>query len=340
MKALITAPFDENELQRLSKVVEVTYENWRETGKVYMDGDEFSEHLKHGNYEILIVEADEIDESVLSLEPLKLVASCRSNPVNVEIDIATQKGVCVLNTPHRNADAVADLTIALILSSVRKVTEVNIFLRQNPDFELEDEEEMSSFFRKFTGFELGGKTVGIVGFGGIGSRVANRLHFGFDMKILVYDPFVKEEDPQLKKVKGVLVSLNDLLRQSDVVTVHAMPTPENDEMIGEDEFALMKPTAHFINTSRSYLTDEDALFDILKAGKIAGAGLDVFEDEPVAGDNRFLELPNVTVTPHLGGQTFDVVRHQSRIVVDGIIQWLKGEKPSNLVNAEVWNKNV
>ena len=225
LKALITAPFDENELQRLSKVVEVTYENWRETGKVYMDGDEFSEHLKHGNYEILIVEADEIDESVLSLEPLKLVASCRSNPVNVEIDIATQKGVCVLNTPHRNADAVADLTIALILSSVRKVTEVNIFLRQNPDFELEDEEEMSSFFRKFTGFELGGKTVGIVGFGGIGSRVANRLHFGFDMKILVYDPFVKEEDPQLKKVKGVLVSLNDLLRQSDVVTVHAMPTP-------------------------------------------------------------------------------------------------------------------
>jgi D-3-phosphoglycerate dehydrogenase len=335
-RALVTAPFDETELHRLQGRVEVNHEDWHETGKLYMNGDELAGRVKEG-YEILIVEADEVDRTVIEENTgiLKLIASCRSNPVNVEIETATEHGICVLNAPHRNADAVADLTVGLILSQVRKIAEVNVFLHQSPEFEIEDENDMADFFERFTGFELGGKTVGIVGFGAIGSRVAHRLHDGFEMKVLAYDPYVVEGDPRLGEVEGQIVSLEDLLRRSDIVTLHAAPTPENEGMIGEKEFAMMKPTAHFINTSRAYLVDEDALYRAL-SGTIAGAGLDVFEDEPVGGDNRFLEFDNVTVTPHIGGATHDVVRHQSRAVVDGIFQWMDGTRPFNLMNPEVW----
>ena len=183
------------------------------------------------------------------------------------------------------------------------------------------------------GWELEGKTVGIIGLGGVGFRVAKRLKFGFDAKILIYDPYVDEK--KIKEVDGKRVDLETLLKESDLVSLHAKVTGENVGMIGEKEIKLMKPTAYFFNTARAALVDEDALFEALKEKRIAGAGLDVFGSEPVDSDNRFLVLDNVTVTPHVGGSTFDAEIRQSLMIAEDIEKYLNKKKPKFLKNPEI-----
>ncbi len=336
MRILITAPFHESGINRLKEHCEVIYENWRETGKIYFDEEELIKKITEDKIDIIITEADEVDDEVITKTKLKLIASTRGTPVNVNDETAKMKGIPIIYTPHRNADAVADLTIGMMLTQARKMIEIDRFLRSGSfdTSDLEDDDEFAEFFNRFQGMELGGLTIGIIGFGAIGQRVAKRLHNGFGSKIIYYDPYISEDHPAVIDTNANAVPLQNLMKMSDMITIHTPPIEETDELIDASMFALMKPTAHFFNLARSFCINEDALYEALEEKRIAGAGLDVFDDEPCDSDNRFLKFDNVTVMPHFGGNTQDVVRHQTDMIVADVINFINGNPMKN-----IWKSN-
>jgi D-3-phosphoglycerate dehydrogenase len=332
MRVLITAPFSESGLKRLhDEGLEIDYRSWLETGKLHM-GDSLLKTLRDGEYDIVIVEGDEIKEPVLEQTTLKLVGSVRGSPNNISLNAATAKGIPVIAVPGRNTVAVAELAIALMLSQARKVNAAERLLKD--DFFVNDFKDFAGMYTKLTGFELNGRTVGIIGLGNIGFEVAKRLA-PFGVKLLVFDPYVAKE--RIRAVSAKSVSLDTLLGESDIVTVHCAPTDETQGMLGAREFSLMKKTAIFINTARASVTDEEALLNALKAKAIAGAGLDVFSMEPVDCDNAFLELDNVTVMPHMGSNTVETIERQSKTIVENIIAFVRGKRPKNIMNPEVYD---
>jgi D-3-phosphoglycerate dehydrogenase len=333
VKILITAPFSESALQALREIgLEIDYQSWLETGKLHM-GDSLLSIIIEGHHDIVIVEGDEIKEEVLNGCELRLIGSVRGNPYNIDITTATAKGIPVLAAPGRNTNAVVELTICHMLCAARKIIAAECLLKT--EFFIDDFNDFASMYTQMKGFELQGKTAGIIGLGRIGYEVAKHLR-AFGMRILVYDPYIDSE--KVAEVNAEKVALDDLLKQSDIVTVHCKPTEETRGMLGKREFGLMKKTAIFINTARASITDEYALLTALKSGQIAGAGLDVFSMEPVDCDNMFLELDNVTVTPHIGGDTVDTLERQSEIIVNGIKEFLEGKIPNNVLNPIVFDK--
>ena len=340
LKILITAPFHESGLKKLQEHCEVIYESWRDTGKLYFDEDELTKKLNDEQVDIFVTEVDEVDAWVIEKTNLKLIASTRGSPVNVDEDAATEKNIPVIYTPNRNADAVADLTVAMMLTQARKMIELDRLLKSGKfnTAELESEEDFAEFYNRYQGLELGSLTIGIIGFGAIGSRVAQRLHKGFGSKILYFDPYIPEDHKVVLETKAKHVSLETLMKESDMITIHTPPVEETEELVNAEMFALMKPTAHFLNLARSYCIDEDALFTALKEKRIAGAGLDVFDEEPVDSENRFLEFDNVTVMPHFGGNTVDVIRHQTMMITEDILNFLASKPVTNLWNPEILEK--
>jgi len=323
MRAFITASFHPAAKARLERHMEVAHEDWRGRQAIYFDGSKFAERIRLLGADVLIVEADLVHAEVLE--------SCRGDPVNIDLELATRKGIPVFHTPGRNADAVADLTLAFMLMLARHLPQVaETFQGGGPAFERTG--DFLEMYNRFTGVELGGQTVGLVALGAVGREVAARLR-AFKARVLAYDPYVRQPPEGVE-----LTGLEELLRASDFVSLHAPVTAETQNLVSRERLALMKPSAYFINTARAALTDEDALYEMLVAGRLAGAALDVLHNEPLQGDNRFLSLPNVIVTPHLGGATHDVVRHQSDIVVDAIESYLRGERPRWIANPEVLEK--
>lgn len=330
MKVLITAPFSESGLKILEDAgLDVHHKSWLDTGKLYL-GDKLLEVIKEGGYEIVIVEGDEVKEEVIEGANLKIIASARDNPNNVSIAAASAKKIPVIGAPGRNTIAVAELTLTLMLSQARRIITADRLLKN--EFMVDDYSDFAQMYKTTKGFELHGRTVGIIGLGKIGYEVAKRLQ-AFGVYILVHDPYAPED--RLNEVHAKNVSLKDLLKKSDIVSVHCPPTDETKGMLGAEEFALMKDTAIFINTARASITDESALRDALESGMIAGAGLDVFSMEPVDCDNEFLELDNVTVTPHIGGNTVDTIERQSMMIANDIKAIIEGKRPENILNPEV-----
>jgi phosphoglycerate dehydrogenase-like enzyme len=311
--------------------MDITYENWRETAILYREPREYIQKITGEKADVLITEGDEIDEEILSTCPIKIIGVCRGNPVNVDIEEATKKNIPVLYAPKRNTEAVTELTIALMLSQARQLSRIDRVLKSG-SFLIDTAENLAALYTRFKGFELGGKTIGIIGLGSIGYNVAKKLSCGFNAQILVYDPYV--DTRKIKDVGATTTDLSTLLQKSDIVTVHAKVTEETLEIIGKKEIDMMKPTAILINTARAALVDEDALFNALKNKQIAGAGLDVFGVEPVDSDNRFLELDNVTVTPHIGGTTEDTEYRHSLIIAKDIERVCTNKKPRFIVNPE------
>ncbi len=331
MKALVTASFHPEGLARLRRHMDVDYDDWRASKRIYFDGQKFAARIKAARADVLIVEADLVHEDVIDTCDLKLIGCCRGDPINIGIECATRHGVPVLFAPARNADAVADLTVGYMLALARNIFAVNTLLKSG-EMRFESASDYLGVYERYGGFELGGITVGIVGFGAIGQGVARRLH-GFGTRILAFDPYVPVEAFSAHRVEAA--TLDDLLRAADMVTVHCPELPETHGLIGAAQLRLLKRGAYVLNLARASIVDEDALYAALADGHLAGAALDVFRDEPVQPDNRFVRLPNVLVSPHLGGATRDVVRHQSDIIVDGIEAYLRGQRPKHMVNPEV-----
>ena len=328
MRALITASFDDAAKVRLARHMDVVHEDWKVRQTIYFDGAQFATRIREVGADVLIIEADLVHAEVLESCPLRMIGCCRGDPVNVDLELATKKGIPVFHTPGRNADAVADLTLAFLLMLARHLAAIHDTYRQGAE-RIAGAGDFLKMYTRFTGMELGGRTVGLVALGAVGREVAARL-VAFKAHVLAYDPYVCEAPPGVE-----LCGLDDLLRRSDFVSLHAPVTDETRNLVSRERLALMKPTAFLVNTARAALTDEDALYEMLQAGRLAGAALDVLNDEPLQPGNRFLALPNVILTPHIGGATVDVTRHQSEIVVDAIERWLRGERPRWIANPAV-----
>jgi D-3-phosphoglycerate dehydrogenase len=271
--------------------------------------------------DILITQFCPVPAKLLAAgKKLKLVGVLRAGYENIDVAAATERGILVLNTPGRNADAVADFAVGMLLAEARNIARGHLGLKEG------------RWIREYPNSgmipDLPGKTVGLVGLGEIGRKVARRLS-GFDMRILAYDPFVKEPPPGV-----AMVELPKLMEESDFVSVHARLTKETEGMIGAELIAKMKPSAYLINTSRSALVDERALYSALAAGRIAGAALDVFDTEPPGKDYPLVRLENVTVTPHMAGGSNDAFFNCPKLLAAEVMKLLKGGEPRSPVNRD------
>ncbi len=276
---------------------------------------------------------DKIDCNLLesAKDKLRIVAQYAVGYDNIDTECATKLGIYVTNTPGVLTDATADLTWALIMAITRRIVEADKFVRTG------------EWYRTGTGwhpmmllgFEITGKTLGVIGMGRIGRAVAERAK-GFRMKIIYYDKYRLPQEIE-EKLGAKYVSLEELLKQADIVTIHTPLTPETYHMIGEEQLKLMKKTAYLINTSRGKVIDTDALVKALKEKWIAGAALDVFEEEPLPEGHPLTELDNVVLTPHIGSATWETRTRMADIVGENLIAFAKGEVPPTLVNKDVLN---
>jgi autoinducer 2 (AI-2) kinase len=331
VKAFVTASFSPDGLRRLERHMPVVHEDWRDKQSIYFDGAVFARRIAEVGADVLIVEADLVHDEVFDAVSLRLIGCCRGDPINIGLDRATRLGIPVVFAPGRNADAVADLTLAFMLALARNVYTVNAKLKSG-QLTFTGTRDYLAAYTTYGGFELGGVTVGVVGFGAIGRRVVQRVR-AFGSRVLVYDPFVAAD--VIRAADAEPAALDDVLRRADLFTLHCPDTPENIGLITAERIRSMKPGAYVLNLARAAIVDDNALYDALHSGHLAGAALDVFADEPVCPENRFVQLPTVLVSPHLGGATRDVVRHQSDMIVDGIEAWLRGERPAHLANPDV-----
>ena len=317
--ALVTAPFRGEGLEKLERLAEVVYDPWIEHQPLRMyNAEQLTDRIQHDGAGIVIVESDSVRGPVLDL-PLLAVGSCRGDPNNVDVPAATARGIPVLRAPGRNADAVAELTVGLLLAVNRGVVRADLDVREGEIYR-----DGTIPYQRFRAWQLAGRTAGLVGLGAVGRATRWRLE-GLGMRVIAHDPYADDATH----------SLDDLLAEADVISMHAMVTPETQGMIGAAQFARMKEGAIYLNSARAMLHDTDALVDALRSGKIAGAGLDHFEGEHLPTDHALVSMPNVVLTPHIGGATYDTEANHSKLIADGLEQLLGGGKPDNLVNPEV-----
>jgi glyoxylate reductase len=269
-----------------------------------------------------------IDREVMDrARKLKVVGTMSVGVDHIDVEYATKKGIYVVYTPGVLTETVADHTWALLLAVARRVVEADSYVRRG-------EWKIAWAPTMMLGYDIYGKVLGIIGLGRIGQAVARRAK-GFNMRILYYDVVRREE---LEKELGVeYTPLERLLMESDYVSIHVPLTPETRGLIGERELRLMKKTAILVNTSRGPVVDQKALFRALKEKWITGAGLDVFEKEPIDSNDPLLKLENVVLTPHIGSASHDTRNKMAELTAIGIIKVLKGEMPENLFNLEVIN---
>jgi len=298
-KVLLCDPIDQEGLKKLKKA------GFTVDALPTISNDELKQKIS--DYEILIVRSrTKVTKGIIEAgKRLKLVGRAGVGLDNIDLEEAENKGVKVLNTPEAPAEAAAELTIGLILSLARSIPQADSAMKQGKWIK-----------NQLIGWELRGKTLGTIGLGNVGERVA-RLAKAFGMKILITKR--TQPDPALlKELEAKFVGLSELLRRSDVVTVHVPYTAQTHHMIGEKEFQLMKKDTFFVNTSRGPIVDEKALLKALKSGRLRGAALDVFEVEPPT-DWTLMRLPNVICTPHIGAQTEEAQRTASVLIAEKII---------------------
>ena len=329
-RVLVTASMDEAALAELREMGEVEYRPWREELSIIGGGRELAEAL--AGFDVFITEMDVVDfDALRDLPGLKMIVCCRVNAVNVDLEAASAFGIPVANAPGRNADAVADLTLAFMLMLARKLPQAADFLKTG-EVEAGDLARMGEAYRAYRGNELWRKTVGLIGLGSVGTKVARRLR-PCGAKVLFYDPHVDAGEGALAGAEKV--SLEELLERSDFVSVHAPASEATRNLMDGEAFARMKEGAFFINTARASLVDEDALAEALESGKLAGAALDVFAVEPPASRDRLVARDDVIATPHIGGNTEEIGAHQGEIAADQLRKLLRGVAPDNLLNPEV-----
>ena len=270
--------------------------------------------------------SDKIDAEVFDAAPkLKIVSQMAVGFDNIDVKEATKRGIYVTNTPEVLTDTTADFAWALLMAVARRVVEADKYVRTG-------QWKVGWHPMMMQGRDVYGSTVGIVGAGRIGYGVAERAK-GFKMKILYYDVIPR---PEMEEVLGAKrVEFDELLKESDFVSVHVPLMKQTYHLVNAEKLKLMKKTAYLINNSRGPVVDEKALYQALKAGKIAGAGLDVFEQEPTPVDNPLLKLENVVVAPHISSASYETRSRMAEMVAENLVAFFKGERPPNLVNPDV-----
>jgi D-3-phosphoglycerate dehydrogenase len=266
-----------------------------------------------------------VDADLLRRAPnLLLVSSNGAGFDTVDVDACSAAGVLVVNQSGGNAHSVAEHALAMMLTLSKRIIEADRALRREPNVNR----------NALIGTEMHGKTVGIIGIGNVGRRIAELCKGLLGMTVLAYDPYLTADEVAARG--GEKVGLDDLLRASDYVSISCPLTKDNRSMIGAREFSLMQPHAFFITTARGFIHDEAALLEALRAGKIAGAGLDVWAKEPPPPDHPLLQLDNVLASPHTAGVTREARENMGRIAAEQVLDALDGKRPPRIVNPEVW----
>lgn len=322
-QVLVTRMIQEKPLLLLQEYAEVTIN----TENRAMSVEEIIDQLP-GKVGLLCMGGDAITERVLAAgKELKIVANNAVGFNNIDLAAATRLKIAVTNTPDVLTDTTADLTFGLILAVARRIVEADRYVRAGkwvgwtPELML--------------GYDVHGRTLGIIGLGRIGSAVAKRAQ-GFAMQVIYTD--IQRLPPAIEEYHNLrFLPLRDLLQEADFVTIHVPLTPETKHLIGARELRLMKKNAFLINASRGPVVDEQALVEALEAGIIAGAGLDVFEEEPKVNP-RLLSMENVVLLPHIGSATKATREKMSLVAVNNILAVLRGEIPPYILNPEIYSK--
>ena len=328
MKVLVTAPYNENGLKTLQEYFgEVIYKPWKPNGRAYY-ANELNELLSATAAQALITEHDHVTAEVINAHAhLQFIGVCRGTPSNVAIDVATQHGIPVFYTPARNAQAVAEIFVANVITFMRN-TIAGIEWLKGRNWAA----GAHTSYLQFKGNELAGKTIGMVGFGAIGQLIANMLQ-SYPCPVQFYDPYVAEHDKSYRSV-----SLNELFETSDIVSIHLPVTEQTKGMIDYSLLSKMKPEAIFVNTARAVVVKREDLLKVLEEGAIRGAILDVFDNEPPDEiDYKIIDHPNVLATPHIAGATFEVEDHHVDILNKTLADWFVNNKrtAARLANAKV-----
>lgn len=289
-------------------------------------GDET--HLKEllKGAHVLITHCAPVTEQMLeSAAELQLISCCRGGPVNVNVGVATRHGIPVAYTPGRNGQAVAEFTIGVMIAGMRRVYEGAEELKRG-------EWAGRLYAYDLTGVQLTGRTIGLVGLGQVGSRVA-RLLRSFGCRVIGYDPYV--DDDVFTELGVEIVDFDTLLERSDIVSLHPRLTQETRAMINRDTLARMRRGAYLVNTSRGPVVDQAALYEALESGQLSGAALDTYEVEPPKPDDPLLRLPQVLPTPHIAGASQEVAHRAARLAAAEVGRFLRGELLLTCANPEV-----
>jgi D-3-phosphoglycerate dehydrogenase len=314
-----TAPLRGPGLDALKQLGEVIVDPWIDHQPLRLyNSEQLAERAKELGATVLICEADSCKGPVFDL-PLVAIGSTRGDPTNVDIAGATAAGIPVLRAPGRNAHAVAEMTIALLFAVNRHLLRADTDVREGQVYR-----DGSIPYQRFRAWQLAGRTAGLVGLGAVGRATKWRLE-GLGMHVIASDPFADDATH----------SIDDLIAEADVVSMHAAVTPETLGLMSAERFAAMKQDSIYINSARAGLHDLDGLVAALESGLLAGAGLDHFEGENIKVDHPLLALPNVVVAPHIGGATYDTETNHTTLMADGLAALLRGERPANIVNPEV-----
>ncbi|WP_113074074.1 D-2-hydroxyacid dehydrogenase [Petrotoga sp. 9PW.55.5.1] len=307
MKIHINDPLDEDALRKLKNDLpnaEITSE--------YFDKEVLKEKIK--DYDVLIVRsATKVTKDMLeNVDKLKIIGRAGMGLDNIDVETAKAKGIKVLNTPGQNSLSVAELVLGMVLDIYRHITRGTVGLREGKWEK-----------KQLKGLELSKKTFGIIGFGYVGKNLANLLK-GFETETLIYD-LVKLTEEEIKEYKVKQVSLEELLKNSDVISLHVPKNDKTYHMISDEQFEEMKEKVVIINAARGGVLDEKALLKYLKNGKVLGAGLDVFEEEPPTSEfyKELLSMPNVVATPHIGASTDEAQARVGINIVDRVVEEVK-----------------
>jgi D-3-phosphoglycerate dehydrogenase len=315
----VTAPLRGPGFDKLQELADVVYDPWiDQTPLRIYSAEQLAERIVGESADLVVVESDSVAGRVYELG-LRAVASTRGDPNNVDIPGATAAGIPVLNTPARNADAVAEMAVALLLAATRHLVTADADVRSGNMFR-----DGTIPYQRFRGWEIAGRTAGLVGLGAVGRALRWRLS-GLGLRVIAHDPYNDE----------ALHSLDELLGDADIVSLHAPVTDDTVGMIGAEQFAAMRDGVVFLNTARAQLHDTDALVGALRAGKVAAAGLDHFAGEWLPTEHPLVGMSNVVLTPHIGGATWNTEARQAQMVADDLEALLSGNTPAHIVNPEV-----
>ena len=325
MKVYVRAPYPENRLSELRELFdEVVYEPWNDTGERYYE-DEMLEHLLKEKPDVLITELDRVTQKVLTgYNGLKMIGDCRATPANLDTAACTEAGVPVLCTPGRNNQAVAEMVVALVIMHMRRGLDAIQWIKDGKWV------EGTTPYFTWMGHELQYKRVGLVGFGAVAQAAAKILD-GFECDVCYYDYKGRQYGHYTS------LSLEELFATCDVVSLHLPVSASTTGIVTEKLLRSMKKDALFVNAGRSALVDTPALIRVLNDRAIAGAVIDVLDNEPpTAEDLKIMDCPNVILTPHIAGATYEVTNHQADILNVRIRQWLAGENLEKIV----YNRDV